>query len=299
MNHVGAATQLPIWAMWLIFAATCSWTIFQFFASLQKLLTPAKLQASLTKGTFWRLLDSGETFYIRVVALAANGLCKIEGISVSLIYASNAAKKEYVAEFRALAEILPDAGNPFGTLHFISTSPIHFVGPDFLSRNVLVCGIADNESDIQAEWRSIREFIAIQKGEYASIDPTTVPEDERQRIFKEITDRFDSAAGAIRRKIQVAPGKYSLSINITYRGKIGSVWSKPKLATSALEFEIEADFDKHVNSMLKQILMDDLLGASAATRNTSTCDYGLLKERVLTEEESLALRSSTKEKKRK
>jgi len=214
-NAAAQPENLPYWMLLFSFLASVALTLLAIAEGICRSLGKATLDIALTREVFFRILETGESLYANAVLVAYDTGALIQEIKASLTK-RNGATKEFTLR---VAQIGEKFRTPEGLYQFSfhSTSPLSFVPPTNPQRQVYVCEHESYAGETQQYFQRFLQALYEIKERYST--PTNPDQNVLAQLEQEVQASVQEALTGIMDKVQIEPGKYTLTIIVTYRQK--------------------------------------------------------------------------------
>lgn len=253
--------SLPQWMLLFSFLASSILSILAIVEGVCRALRKATLDIALTREVFFRILESGESLYANAVLVAYDAGALIQTITASLTKRNGATKTFGLR----VAQIGEKYRTPEGVYQFSfhSTSPLSFVPPGNPQRQVFVCEHESYASDTRQCFQRFQQALLKIKEEFSGL---TNP--DQSILVQQVQTAVEYAVTGIMDKVQIEPGKYTLTITTTYRqkGKFFPIAYR-RTASSKVEFTVEdyardflrSSLREYLQGRARQVLLDQQL----------------------------------------
>jgi hypothetical protein len=272
MNTPPPETQnLPYWMIIVAFVLSLLLTLLRIVEGIVKALQKSNLEIVLTREVFFRILES-ESLYANVVLVANDGAL-VKDIKASL-KKENGATKDFSLKIAQIGEKYRTSEGLY-QFSFHSYSPLTFIPANSPQRQVYICEHESYAEATRQEFQKFQQFLFQLKDKYSGveIDGTAV-----DQIRVETNAAINTACN----KIQIEPGKYTLTIKVIYKQKGKYIpRSLTKEAESKLQFVVQ-DYARdtmryYLNEYLQRRVYNFLSG-STDTLNAPTYSPSDVKE---------------------
>lgn len=245
------AQELPYWMLIFSFVASSFLTLFAIIEICCRAFRKAKLEIALTREVFFRVLESGESLYANAVLVAYDSGALIQDITVSLTMI-NGATKTFGMRVAQIGEKFRDSTGVY-QFSFHSTSPVSFVPPSNPQRQVFICEHENYSEDTRQCFQCFQQTLFQIKEQFSSLDNSD--QNVGAQIAAQVAAAVDEAVTGIMDKVQIEPGKYSLSTTISYRqpGKFFP-FVFHRSATSKVEFSVKGHAREYLRHSLREYL---------------------------------------------
>lgn len=229
-------SNLPNWMIIFAFIASLVLTILKIIENIFKAARKSNLEIILTREVFFRIFETGEALYVNAVLIAYDVGALIKNIKASL-KKEDGATKEFTLKVAQIGEKYRSSEGLY-QFSFHSSSPLTFIPENNPQRQVYICEHVSYAEDTKQEFQRFQQELFQLKDKYSSISNTD--EVQTAQLSSDIKDAINVACTNIMDKIQIEPGKYTLSLTVTYRQK----WKYlpvfiTKTAKSGIQFVVE------------------------------------------------------------
>jgi len=244
-------SSLPNWMIIFAFIASLVLTILKIVEGILSAMRKSTLEVALTREVFFRIFETGEALYANAVLVAYGVGALIKDIKASL-KKEDGATKEFALRVAQIGEKFRSTEGLY-QFSFYSSSPLVFIPENNPQRQVYICEHSAYADATKEEFQRFQQALFQIKGKYSPLPPAD--ETQAARLVAEIKEVTAGACMNIMDKIQIEPGKYTLSLTVTYRqkGKYLPI-SVTKTATSGIQFVVEDYARDFMRNSLNQYL---------------------------------------------
>jgi len=243
--------SLPDWMIIFAFIASLVLTILKIGEGILSAVRKSTLEVALTREVFFRIFDTGEALYTNAVLVAYGVGALIKDIRASL-KKEDGATKEFALRVAQIGEKFRSAEG-FYQFSFYSSSPLAFIPENNPQRQVYICEHSSYSDATKQEFQRFQQALFQIKEKY-----NPLPNDDAAQalqLVSEIKEIVAAACTSIMDKIQLEPGRYVLSLTVTYRQKGRYLpISLTKTAQSAIQFVVEGYAREFLRSSLSEYL---------------------------------------------
>ncbi len=270
MSNGGLQPQsLPDWMLIFSFVASLFLMLLVIVEGICRALRKATLEIVLTREVFFRILDTGESLYSTAVLVAYDTGALIQDVKAALVK-TNGATKAFDLRVAQVGEKYrtPEGSYQFG---FHSTSPLTFVPPSNPQRCVYICEHESYSGYTRQQFQQFQEALFKIKERYSFVMEGTPDPAQLDNLIQDAEGAVEVAVTGIMDKIQIEPGKYTLTITATYRQK-GKFFPMAirGVSTSKVNFVVEDyardvfrhSLREHLQARARQVLLDQPATAS-------------------------------------
>jgi len=235
---------MPSWIIVVSIVLSFLLTILKIFESISKGLKRGTLDFRITSELFLRILENGECFYTHCILVGRNQGVLIEEATAELTLTGNA-NKTFDLDIIVQAEKTKD-----GSYNLFSNSPLAFLPEERPERITYLCCFKNYCENIKKAYTSFNDQIYKLKEKY--IIPSQ-DEDTAKDLIIELDSIIKTTCESGMEAIQIEPGKYKLTISLTYSRK-GFLWESKKTVKRSVMFS----FDNEVRDSLRCQIKDAL-----------------------------------------
>jgi hypothetical protein len=246
---------LPLWTLYFAFWASLGLTVLKIAELAFAAFRSARLDLRLTREAFFRLTDYGETLFFNSVLLAWNGPVLILDSKATLLK-TDSATKAFPLRILQVGEKVKSTGGPFPDHFFHSSSPISHVAESDPQRVLYFCVQDKYEEASRNVVNDFRKRVLDYKQEVVSKLGSTSAEERSelsQEILRNINRLVDESLARMMELVQLEPGEYKLTLEVTFRNP-KSRFRSDSTSTSSVAFSIGQDVRDQFRTNLQQTL---------------------------------------------
>jgi hypothetical protein len=246
------AQNVPDWMIVFAFIASLILTILKGLEIVFGASRKANLEIVLTRDLFFRIREAGESLYVNAVLVAYDVGALIKDIQAALIK-ENGSMKHFTLK---VAQVGEKYRTPDGVyqLSFHSTSPLAFIPENNPLRLVYACEHESYAEATRQEFYNLRIRLIVIREKYPN--PSTLDENQSQEFVAELSREVEAARTNIMDKVQIEPGKYTLTISMAYRQKGKFIPAfRIKQAQARIQFVVEEGVRELLRDALYRYLM--------------------------------------------
>jgi hypothetical protein len=224
------ATSIPLWMQITSFAVATFLAILKAIEFFRR----GTLEVRLTRDSFFRLTDFGESLFVHAVLLDRDGPALIEKVSLTMRRLPT--NDGRTAEKLFPLDIIEHGEKVKGQLvkaehHFYGSSPLLYVGGNTTNRPVYWCVYAEYQRRQQEALAAFDNALFAYKQEYEAAIANESPKPDAT-LIKELETIVNQHFGIMSGLVQLESGRYELALTVSYQ-KIGSIVWKPQRTTKS------------------------------------------------------------------
>jgi hypothetical protein len=244
-------SSLPDWMIIFAFTASLVLTILKIGEGILSAVRKSTLEVALTREVFFRIFDTGEALYTNAVLVAYGVGALIKDIRASL-KKEDGATKEFTLRVAQIGEKFRSAEG-FYQFSFYSSSPLAFIPENNPQRQVYICEHLSYSDATKQEFQRFQQALFQIKEKYNPVPTEDVA--RAAELVSELNDTVAAACASVMDKIQLEPGRYTLSLTVTYRQKGRYLpISVTKTARSGIQFVVEDYAREFLRSSVSEYL---------------------------------------------
>lgn len=243
--------NLPVWMVIFAFLASVVLTIFKISESIFKVFWKSTLEIVLTREVFFRIFETGESLYSNAVLIAYDSGALIKDIQATL-RKENGATKEFILRVAQVGEKYRTADGSY-QFSFHSSSPLTFVPENVPQRQVYICEHSSYADSTKQEFQKFQQKLFQFKERSRTLSITD--ETSSKALSSDISNAINEACTNIMDKIQIEPGKYTLTVSVDYRQKRKHM---PVFITKKTESRVQFVVEDYARDFLRSSLNDYL-----------------------------------------
>lgn len=204
----------PYWMLIFAFITSLILTILKILEGIFTAFRKTKLDIVLTREVFFRTLETGESLYSNVVLIAYDSGALITDINATL-KKEDGATKEFILRVAQIGEKYRTDDGSY-KYYLYSSSPLTFIPENVPQQKVYVCEHLSYADATKQIFQQFQQKLFQFKERFVSI---TDNQEQSAQLKIDINNAINDACTNIMDTIQLEPGRYTLTVYVTYRQK--------------------------------------------------------------------------------
>lgn len=242
---------LPYWMILFAFVASLLLTILKVLEGIFTAFRKSTLDIVLTREVFFRIFETGESLYSNAVLIAYDSGALIKDITANL-KKENGATKEFTLRVAQIGEKYRTADGLY-QFSFHSSSPLSFIPENVPQRQVYICEHSSYAEATRKEFQQFQQKLFQFKER--SLGITNAEHAKSTQLLSDINTAINEACSNIMDKIQIEPGRYSLTLSVTYRQKWKFI---PAFITKKTESKVQFEVEEYARDFMRYSLKEYL-----------------------------------------